>query len=395
MMRWLAILIAALSVTAVATAAESESPRSGRPLVLAHYMPWFVAKPHSATWGWHWTMDHFDPDKIVNGQRKIASHLYPLIGPYDSGDRDVIEYHLLTMKLAGIDGVIVDWYGRMDHFDYALLHRNTLKLVELVERFGMKLAVCFEDQVVGKLVAGGKIQAGQRVGYVAGEIKWLADHWFRRGSYVRLDGQPVLLSFGQTGLTDAEWTQVWQRLEAPVSYFSEHRRRSHAVGAFDWPIPSQGLSAMDRFEMASRGWPHAIPVVFPRFHDIYQQAGVSKSHGRIADRDGQTLGRTLARALRSGHEIVQLATWNDWGEGTAIEPSREYGYRDLERLQQVRRQQTILTAQATRTDLRLPLELLLRRRQDTSRAQRKALDRVAGWLAGGQLQAARDSLAVK
>ena len=26
----------------------------------------------------------------------------PLIGPYDSGNRDVLEYHLLLMKLAGI-----------------------------------------------------------------------------------------------------------------------------------------------------------------------------------------------------------------------------------------------------------------------------------------------------
>jgi hypothetical protein len=28
--------------------------------------------------------------------------------------------------------------------------------------------------------------------------------------------------------------------------------------------------------------------------------------------------------------IIQIATWNDWGEGTVVEPSREFGYRDLE-----------------------------------------------------------------
>ena len=40
--------------------------------------------------------------------------------PYDSADPVALEYHVALMKLAGIDGVIVDWYG-MDNFnDYAL-----------------------------------------------------------------------------------------------------------------------------------------------------------------------------------------------------------------------------------------------------------------------------------
>jgi len=57
-------------------------------------------------------MDHFDPDTVnVSGERQIASWYYPLIGPYDSSDPAVLEYHVLLMKLAGVDGVIVDWYG--------------------------------------------------------------------------------------------------------------------------------------------------------------------------------------------------------------------------------------------------------------------------------------------
>ncbi|MFT5517642.1 MAG: hypothetical protein ACI80V_003789, partial [Rhodothermales bacterium] len=29
------------------------------PLFLAHYMPWYQAKPFRAYWGWHWTMGVF------------------------------------------------------------------------------------------------------------------------------------------------------------------------------------------------------------------------------------------------------------------------------------------------------------------------------------------------
>ena len=99
-----------------------------RKLLLAHYMPWYQAKPFSSAWGWHWTMNKFNPDAKQAGdssetaKRQIASHFYPLIGPYDSADPAVLECQLLQMKLAGIDGVIVDWYGLTDLHDYAALH---------------------------------------------------------------------------------------------------------------------------------------------------------------------------------------------------------------------------------------------------------------------------------
>ena len=30
--------------------------------VLVHYMPWFSTKTENQEWGWHWTMNHRDPD---------------------------------------------------------------------------------------------------------------------------------------------------------------------------------------------------------------------------------------------------------------------------------------------------------------------------------------------
>ena len=35
--------------------------------------------------------------------------------------------------------------------------------------------------------------------------------------------------------------------------------------------------------------------------------------------------------------IVQIVTWNDFGEGTVVEPTKEYGYRDLGIIQDYRR----------------------------------------------------------
>ncbi|TWU28835.1 glycoside hydrolase family 71/99 protein [Novipirellula artificiosorum] len=192
------------------------------PLILAHYMPWYLAKPSSDRWGWHWTMNHFDPEKKTDGRREIASKFHPLIGPYDSGDIDVLEYHLLTIELAGIDGVIVDWYGRTDFRDYALLNRNTYRLLQQCERLKMKFVIRYEDQTIPALVEGNRIKASQRSAHATREINWLGKYWFKSPSYVRIDDKPVMLSFGHAGLTNEEWSDclnfVGRSASTPASW---------------------------------------------------------------------------------------------------------------------------------------------------------------------------------
>ena len=78
--------------------------------VLMHYMPWFNTPEYNGSWGWHWTMNNQDPDEIIDeiaNRRQIASHYYPLIGPYASIDPTVIDYHILLMKYSGIDGQLL------------------------------------------------------------------------------------------------------------------------------------------------------------------------------------------------------------------------------------------------------------------------------------------------
>src|SRR5262249_21247323 len=148
-----ALVIGAIGLLIITSSGHPAPSTSTKlPLVLAHYMPWFEGRPDSPSWGWHWTMNAFNPEKVTDGRRSIASHYYPLIGPYDSGSPAVLEYHLLLMKLAGIDGVIADWYGLTDHFDYAVIHRNTVALVKAAGKLGSMFAVCYEEQTGPKLV---------------------------------------------------------------------------------------------------------------------------------------------------------------------------------------------------------------------------------------------------
>src|SRR5262249_39999033 len=87
------------------------------PYVLAHYVDWFSTETPLAGESWaHWSRNgehgHDATKRNEDGLRDVASVLYPLIGTYNSNDPAVVRYHLKTMKAVGIDGIIVDWYGK-------------------------------------------------------------------------------------------------------------------------------------------------------------------------------------------------------------------------------------------------------------------------------------------
>ena len=348
-------------------------------------MPWYAAKPISGHWGWHWTMNHFDPEQSIAGRRQIASKLSPAIDPYDSSDPDVLEYHLLLMKLSGIDGIIVDWYGLSDANDYAALHRNTTLLIDMAETLGLSFAICYEDRTVLELEKQGRLPLG-RAAHAASELRWLGEHWFSREHYVHHAGQPLLLSFGVANLTDDEWQETLRQANIPIAYVSQAARRPTAAGVFDWPVPSQGIAAQSRFVRETSSEPLAIPVAFPRFTDIYEQARLHASYGDIPDDHGRTFATTLTRAVTAGKPFVQIATWNDWGEGTSIEPSVEFGTRDLEVIQKVRRQHIDPAFPHTPEALALPLKLLHLHRDNA--ADPATLNRIALLLAHGDIVAA-------
>lgn len=400
----------AASKAAAKTAAKvARVPTMTKPqrLLMAHYMPWYESKPVSGQWGWHWTMNHYNPDKVEAetggvkaqpGRQQGASQFRPLIGLYDSGDMDALKCQVALMKLAGIDGVIIDWYGNEDFNDYAILNRNTLKLIPLLQQAGLRFAICFEDQSVARKVDGGRFAATEAVAHGQRLMGWMNENFFANPAYLQLDGRPVLLTFGEPYYKDEQWNQIFSGLTTKPLYFTEHviRAKTAAIGAFDWPVPKDGvegaLREQNAFYERAGSWPYFIAAAYPRFQDIYVQAGVHASWGRIDDRGGRTYTETLQRALQSQARIVQLVTWNDWGEGTQIEPSQEFGYRDLETTQKMRRQHLDARFSATAADLRLPVEWY-RLKKAASNPYREKLERFFPLIAAGRTKEARALLA--
>ncbi|MEZ0326187.1 MAG: glycoside hydrolase family 71/99-like protein [Fimbriimonas sp.] len=360
---------------------------SPRPLVLAHYMPWYSAPPVSKEWGWHWTMNHFDPSKKIDGKRQIASKYYPLIGPYDSNDPDVLECQALLMKFAGLDGAIIDWYGYEDVYDYKLNHRNTVHFIEYLKKANLKFAICFEDQTLPNLIKFGKVKEENAALYGRSLLKWMDKNWFASPSYVKLNGKPVMLVFGPQYYKAPQWKELTAGIDIDV--FGVMGDHGFATGGFAWPNPRGGTERADAefesFYKRSPAWKAFIAGAYPRFNDIYAEAKVHDSWGRVEDRAGRTLIGTLRQALASKAPLIQVATWNDWGEGTMIEPSVENGYRDLEILQSLRRGNMAYSA----ADLRLPVRLLRLRKSGASRTR---LDKAAELLFQGKTAPAKELL---
>ncbi len=404
------LILATLALLLILGAGASFASGNRKP-VMAYYMPWYAAKPFSGAWGWHWTMNHFNPDQVnASGEREIASWYYPLIGPYDSADPAVLEYHVLLMKLAGIDGVIVDWYGSADYFDYAAVNQNTSLLFDYTRKAGLKFAICYEDQTIQRLIDGKRLAAGADIHHAQQEMLYLQTNFFCDPSYFRLKGKPFLDNFGpQYFLASTNWDEIFSVLDASnrPSFFTEDNPLASGLGAFDWPPmwlsqqPGTGgvlseaslRNYLADFEKKSTDWPAFISSAFPRFHDIYQRAAVRNYWGYLGDRNGETLRETLNRALTNNSALVQIVTWNDFGEGTAIEPTKEYGFRDLYLIQGLCRQKLGTTRLWPTNELALVFQFYnLRHNSVTNAALALALDQVFTNFVSGQEESAINRL---
>ncbi len=363
--RFATIVGSILCLSIPATRADDGPKARARPLILVHDMTWFMSKEFSGTWGWHWTMGRFEPDRVdATGKREIASHYYPLIGPYDSADPHLLEYQTLLMKIAGIDGAIADWYGNEDVNDYATIHRRTDALFDHLRRRGLKFAVCYEDRVLKAMAEKGKLTPAQVIEHARTHLHYCETNWFDDRAYVQWQGKPLLLVFGPDYLLPAQWEAAFSGMRRSPSFFTLHERRPPAVGSFAWPpmwkakdgkLDAAGLD--DYFDRYYGRDEVKIAGAFPGFRDIYRQAGVQPSHGDLDPRDGETFRHTLARAMACASPIVQIVTWNDFGEGTCVEPTREHGYRYLEAIQAVRRRFPDEPFPYRADDLRLPLRI--------------------------------------
>lgn len=306
--------------------------------VYMHYMAWFETKESSGnnTWGYHWTMANKNPDNVdANGKREIASHYYPLIGPYHSGDKNVLENHLLMMKYSGVDGLLIDWYGTYDVNDYKMVKDNTDELVAMLDKVGLEYAIVYEDRFLTNIVDAGL--ATTTVGAAKTDMAFLQSNYFNDSNYIKINDKPLLLNFGPITLqTPDEWTNVFANVNPKPTFltlwFESADAGANASGEYSWVYQDNShISNFYANNLPNLGV--GMGSAYPGFRDFYAEGGGGEAIGwTIEHNNGATLDETLSLAQTAGVERLQLITWNDFGEGTMIEPTVEFGYTYLEKI---------------------------------------------------------------
>lgn len=376
-------------VGAFNVSAQKPVTKTNEMKVYMHYMPWFETPETIGRWGWHWTMNNRNPNRTdSNGKREIASHYYPLIGPYASRDKDVIEYHLLLMKLSGIDGVLINWYGTQgSNGDIRDLLISSDSIVAQVDDFGMEFGVIMEDRF------------SRSISDAKANMAHLKNNYFNKSAYIRYgtDQDPLAGVFGPiTFQQPAQWTEIMaeagEDIEFLTLWYESGEAGAHADGEYAWVYQDNSNHINHLQNFYTNRAPTLKTVMgsaYPGFNDYYNEGGGGSGYFTIPHNNGATLDQTLAKLKehKGVIDMVQLVTWNDFGEGTIFEPTLETGFEYLKKVQ------AYTGVAYGEEELRLVHKLYLLRKQEKENSTIQAqLDAASEHLANLEIKEAMDIL---
>lgn len=319
------------------------------PVIAAHYMPWFNNPETGADpgvgwkhWGWQGSeVQHAPEIRKENGLRDIAATKYPLIGAYSSNRESVIRYHFETAKAAGIQAMIVIWYGPESETDHVVS-----KLLDLAEVVGLKICLAYEEKINWPPFRN----PGSREEIVATateDLSYLLEKYAPHPAYLRRADEPVIFQFnywgddvlGKKNILPDEWKRIFDQLPVSVSYVRQNNEEEYhpAIGArYLWFTKDENhiaqFASSSRRRIAGAELDFFVTMASPEFND----SGVNGwgNGSRITSGEGLSLFKdTFERAWQDGPEMIQLVTWNDFNEGTSLEPTLENGFQYLDALE--------------------------------------------------------------
>ena len=320
--------------SAIALKAEPECEKNISTKLWMHYMPWFADRETDGSWNhWNSTGDYStNPDNVdETGKRQIASHYYPLIGTYSTRERIALEYHLLLMKYAGIDGLLIDWYGTRNLWDFPIAKRSTDSIVKIAQEVGLNFAIVYEDWTT-------EANGGAMISNAKNDLLYLQNNYFGLSHHIKINDKPLFTVFGPRNITSpSQWTEIFSALDAkpffmPLIWHKDLCGDSNVEGEFQWTDPADG-DYMWSINYLRDNYTHYIASAHPGFRDCYL-AGGGSTYPVVDHQNGDFLKNRLQLAKSYNPPYLQLATWNDFGEGTMIEPTREFGYKFLNVIQQ-------------------------------------------------------------
>ncbi len=280
MRRLLSSLILALLLPATAHAGERVS---------AFYYPWYGTSSRDGAFQ-HWSQRGHTPPN------DIASAYYPLRGLYSSSDTLVIAQQMDEIRAAGIDEIAVSWWGQGSPEDIRLP-----EVAAAARADGIAVAAHLEPYA-GRTVASTVADLvylrryGIRTFYVYRPLDLPIADWAANKAALHADSSTL---FAQTALVGAaaaagfDGVYTYDIVVYSGGKFARLCKEAHAVKLLCAPSVGPGYDAR-------RG--SGDPVVKSR-------------------RDGATYDSMWKMAIQAGADRVSITSYNEWHEGTQIEPA--------------------------------------------------------------------------
>ena len=327
------------------TASFSAEPEQERPMLLANYYAWYHTAEHPRIPWSCWTRDGAKQNKAAlaaqrPGEPPLASAAYPLIGPYDSADPVVAQWHVKLAQAAGIDAFLVDWWDTHKGLD-----KNVEKgIFAAAKKHGFKVALLDE-----------RAQFHNDFQWYKEAVVRALTRYKDRPIYLRISGKPVLYLYqvvSKPTLTPARFTELKHHVEStvgPVYWIVESIAHDHSAaraGEADKVkrIPAEwlgvdGIDAFAFYSTFSNFRAHRYEELAGKYRYLTGLAhragkkmllpvhpGHDNSHFRddpyvMPRRNGQTLRDFLRAASDAKADFIMVTSWNEWPETTVVEPS--------------------------------------------------------------------------
>ena len=276
---------------------------SSDPLVLAFYYTWFDENSWS-------------PDRLSDLPAE----------QYASRDRGVMGRQIDQAKSAGIDAFLVAWYGPFG--DSNQTEPNLSALLEEAAARNFKIGILFETD---SPFLGGTAP-------VVSALQHALSVHASQPAFLRVDGRPVIFFWRPSiygvdtwrairSQVDPGYTSIWIGEGVNTAYLSVFD--GHHLYSNTWNPPADLTSVNQKFadqvavvrqqSSVNKFW---VATVMPGYNDVGIRPGVGFAQDRAG---GAYFERSWQAAIASKPNWVVINSFNEWPEGSYIEPSQAYG----------------------------------------------------------------------
>ena len=253
--------------------------------------------------------------------------------PYTSADPATIERHVTQAKGAGINALVQSWYGPQEENNQT--ETNFRMLLDQSLAQGLQAAVSFETS--------SPFFGGDSSAITSALSTLLASHG-QHPAYLHYQGKPVVFFWRQQQLPVETWQSIrnevdpnhsayWIAEGVDIDYqdvfdgqylYSVAWADSPAAQLAKW---GDRVRAYEAANGVDRLW---IATSMPGYDDTQLPRDDAFS---VPRRNGDYYRETWQGALASQPDMMIITSFNEWPEGTAIEPGVDYGnfYLDLTR----------------------------------------------------------------